>query len=109
MRNNTLQSIQEWFATVKPNPTDKDIAAQVGRHYGKVAKMLEITDNFSGHMYFAAQAYKGKADAVKNFDKPAMLNALCDQIITAIGVGYMLGFDMQGALDKANRSNWSNT
>ena len=32
---------------------------------------------------------------------------MCDQIVTAIGVGYMLDFDMVGALTEVNSSNWS--
>lgn len=33
--------------------------------------------------------------------------ACCDQIVTALGVGYMFGFDMQLALAEVVRSNWS--
>ena len=36
-----------------------------------------------------------------------MLDALCDQIVTAIGVAHRFGFDIQGALAEVNRSNWS--
>ena len=36
-----------------------------------------------------------------------ILDSLCDQIVTAIGVGYMMGFDMVGALQEVNLSNWS--
>lgn len=40
-------------------------------------------------------------------DKKALLDALCDQIVTALGVGYMMGFDMEGALAEVNRSNYT--
>lgn len=39
--------------------------------------------------------------------KADLLDALCDQIVTAIGVGYMAGFDMAGALQEVIRSNAS--
>ena len=39
--------------------------------------------------------------------KEDLLDALCDQIVTAIGVGYMAGFDMAGALQEVIRSNAS--
>lgn len=39
--------------------------------------------------------------------KADLLDALCDQIVTAIGVGYMAGFDMAGALREVIRSNAS--
>ena len=35
------------------------------------------------------------------------MDALCDQLVTICGVGYMLGFDMLGALAEVNRSNFS--
>ena len=41
------------------------------------------------------------------FDKTELLDALCDQIITAIGVAHMFGMNIEGALTEINRSNWS--
>lgn len=40
-------------------------------------------------------------------DRVALLDALCDQIVTAIGIGVMLGFDMEKALAEVNRSNYT--
>jgi predicted HAD superfamily Cof-like phosphohydrolase len=40
-------------------------------------------------------------------DKLALLDALCDQIATALGVAQAYQFDIQGALAEVNRSNWS--
>ena len=37
----------------------------------------------------------------------AVLDAICDQIVTAVGVAYMMGMDIEGALAEVNRSNWS--
>ena len=36
-----------------------------------------------------------------------LLDALCDQIVTAIGVAHMFGFDIKNALAEVNKSNWS--
>lgn len=117
-----MRSILEWFAKAKPNPSQMDAAVQVGCHYEEVAEMLEATNNADsltnytqdnecdeGGMRDLANFYKGgfgNANVV-NFDRKALLDALCDQIVTALGVGYMMGFDMMAALDEVNRSNWS--
>lgn len=39
--------------------------------------------------------------------KIELLDSLCDQIVTAIGVAHMMGFDIESALNEVNRSNWS--
>lgn len=41
------------------------------------------------------------------FDKTELLDALCDQIVTAVGVAHMFGMNIEGALTEVNRSNWS--
>ena len=41
----------------------------------------------------------------KRFDDVELLDAICDQIVTAVGVGYMMGFDVESALKEVIRSN----
>ena len=118
----TIQSIIRWFEIAKPQPTSMDVAAQVGRHYEAVSEMLEATNNCDdlscyspasessvGTLHDLADFYKDGFgnDNVVNFDRLALLDALCDQIVTAIGVGHMMGFDMDKALAEVNRSNWT--
>jgi predicted HAD superfamily Cof-like phosphohydrolase len=43
----------------------------------------------------------------KLIDRKALLDSLCDQIVTAVGVAHMFGMDISGALSEVNRSNWS--
>lgn len=107
---NTMESIISWFEKAKPNPTGKDLAVQVGCHFEEVVEMLESTgDNQStlGTLEDLAGIYKSGCGNVARFDRLALLDALCDQIVTAIGIGYMAGFDMQAALTEVDRSNWS--
>lgn len=55
------------------------------------------------------------SDAMKegiNYDvlpeqRIGLLDALCDQIVTATGVGTFLGMNVPGAMDEVNRSNYS--
>ena len=43
----------------------------------------------------------------ENGIRTELLDALCDQIVTAVGVAHMFGLDIEGALAEVNRSNWS--
>ena len=46
-------------------------------------------------------------NTISAIDKVELLDSLCDQIVTALGVGYDLGFDMEGALWEVIKSNYS--
>ena len=111
-----IHSIKEWFKAAKPEPTVKDAWVQIGCHYEEVAEMadalwdkevLESAEN-------AADNYKATEDCFIYFledlserQRIQLLDAICDQIVTAVGVAYMLGMDIEGALAEVNRSNWS--
>ena len=103
------QSILDWFKEAKPNPTIRDIATQIGCHFEEVAEMLEATNNINDETKNFADFYKQGygTDNVNYFNKQELLDSLCDQIVTAIGVGYMMGFDIIDALNEVNNSNWS--
>lgn len=105
----TINSIVQWFIIAKPEPTFKDVAMQTGCHYEEVAEMMEATNNDGTETYELAEFYKQGYgnDNLINFDHLALLDALCDQIVTAIGVGVMMGFDMEKALAEVNRSNYT--
>ena len=106
---NLIKSIIEWYEIAKPEPTFKDVAMQVGVHYEEVAEMMEATNNDGDETYELAEFYKQGYgnDNLINFDHLALLDALCDQIVAAIGVGVMMGFDMEKALAEVNRSNYT--
>lgn len=114
-----IQEIIEWFKAAKPNPTTDDIALQIGCHFEEIAEMQEAlihNTHLRNHIANYADKFKAKEQtAVRTVEfvkesqnrSTELLDALCDQIVTAIGVGYMMGFDMAGALDEVNKSNWS--
>lgn len=111
-----IHNIKEWFKAAKPNPSTADVCVQIGCHYEEVAEMnavlnydveymleataLEYQMYYSG--YLGAALEELSADA-----RVELLDALCDQIVTAVGVAYMMGMDIEGALAEVNRSNWS--
>lgn len=114
-----IKEIIEWFNAAKPNPTEKDKTTQIGAHFEEVSEMMYAlscnhtagkTQEISEEFYISSAINKDvdglPIELPKNWEID-LLDALCDQIVTAIGVGYMMGFDMVGALDEVNKSNWS--
>lgn len=109
-----IKEIIEWFKAAKPKPTTDDIAVQIGCHFEEIKEMchamnLYCDDVVTQELRFKTNLlpYRRGIENMDSKEKAAVLDALCDQIVTAIGVGYMMGFDMAGALDEVNKSNWS--
>ena len=111
-----IHSIKEWFKAAKPNPSTVDACVQIGCHYEEVSEMNAVL-NYDVEYMLAATAleyeryysrYLGAALEELSADaRVELLDALCDQIVTAVGVAYMMGMDIEGALAEVNRSNWS--
>lgn len=107
----------KWFELAVPEPTIDNKAIQIGCHFEEVTEMLvalteenEVTEIFGkvAESYKTSHKYPALHEiAFKYIDKPELLDSLCDQIVTALGVGHMFGFDMQLALAEVNRSNFS--
>ena len=107
-----IHSIKEWFKAAKPNPSTADVCLQIGCHYEEVAEMSAALGDDDGAHELAATALAYKMNHIWYLGANAnarveLLDALCDQIITAVGVAYMMGMDIEGALAEVNRSNWS--
>lgn len=110
-----IHSIKEWFKAAKPNPSTADACVQIGCHYEEVSEMGAVLyDGVRFALAGTAILYKIKHSehlgAVEELSADArveLLDALCDQIVTAVGVAYMMGMDIEGALAEVNRSNWS--
>lgn len=112
MSNNLIGNIVDWFKAAKPEPTKKDICTQLGVNLEEVSEMASaINANNLSEIIGEAATYLKKANEesldkyIKDFDDVELLDALCDQIVTAVGVGYMMGFDVEGALKEVIRSN----
>ena len=109
-----------WFRTAVPNPTTKQVHTQLGVHFEEVGEMIEelpAADHETDELlYRASQAIKALAKHLKATDQalgvaiinPSMLlDALCDQLVTAIGSAHVLNLPIIEGLDEVNRSNWS--
>lgn len=112
-----IKDIKQWFEIAVPNPTIENVSVQYGCHLEEVAEMLEVTDWGSmalSKLLSLAEAYKDNnphcselLTKLDNNQKIELLDSLCDQIVTAVGVAHMLGMDIEGALKEVNDSNMS--
>lgn len=103
------EDIELWFKIAKPNPSIADIRTQIGCHFEEVAEFVDAIREKQYNNPELAKMYKSKEvdwDDV-TFTGVDILDALCDQIVTAIGIGYMLGMDVPKALKEVSASNWS--
>ena len=111
-----IHSIKEWFKAAKPEPTVKDAWVQIGCHYEEVAEMadalwdeevLESAENTANNYKDTEDCFIYFLEDLSESQRIQLLDAICDQIVTAVGVAYMMGMDIEGALVEVNRSNWS--
>lgn len=109
-----IEKVIDWFKAAKPNPTSKDVLVQFGCHFEEIKEMcnamnLHCDDVALQELRFksACAPYLKGVESIDETQAVEILDSLCDQIVTAIGVGYMMGFDMSGALKEVNLSNWS--
>ena len=110
-----IHSIKEWFKAAKPNPSTADVCVQLGCHYEEISEMSAVLyEDVEYALADTAILYKikhseyiGVLEKLSADARVELLDALCDQVVTAVGVAYMLGMDIEGALAEVNRSNWS--
>jgi predicted HAD superfamily Cof-like phosphohydrolase len=113
-----IKEIKNWFEIAVPEPTIENACVQIGCHYEEVAEMAEAIcdDEIQHYLENFSADYKSLEKytmiGVRNIHhypkfKLGLLDSLCDQIVTAVGVAHMLGMDIEGALAEVNRSNFS--
>ena len=103
-----IDIINLWFKRAVPEPTDKNRAVQYGVHIEEINEMFVAENGAASYELTEwANEYKTGQHKLTIENKEEFLDSLCDQIVTAVGVAYMNGFDIVGALQEVNRSNWS--
>ena len=119
---NPAGQIYNWFAKAVPEPAQKNKDTQLGVHFEEIAEMLQIlmktapnggVGSAFEHIAVAHAGILSLAEALKcggisfaeDFSGIDMLDALADQMVTAIGVGYMYGYDVVGGLGEVADSN----
>jgi predicted HAD superfamily Cof-like phosphohydrolase len=108
---NQLEITKEWFARAVPAPNKKHACVQLGVHFEEISEMLQ-----SLSIVKTAEVMSGLGDFYKTqvldlegltIDRKELLDSLCDQIVTAVGVAHMFGLDITSAVAEVNRSNYS--
>lgn len=113
-----IREISNWFGKAVPNPEKQNVNAQTGCHFEEVGEML---DEMVGTTTTSYKLINEARDAVKRLaehlkandsellyevkDHVKLVDALCDQIVTGVGVGHMWGYLMVSAQTEVNRSN----
>lgn len=114
----TFKEIKNWFELAIPEPTEDNKRVQLGVHLEEVCEMLEtivvdnewptdVKDVYVNLTLVANNLKKNKEITIDTYDRKEFLDSLCDQVVTAIGVGHMYGFDILGALAEVSASNSS--
>lgn len=105
-----IDLIWTWFKKAVPEPTDNNRAVQYGVHLEEVSEMegaVDTPSNLRFHLESESEWFKATQVPPKIVNREKFLDSLCDQIVTAVGVAYMHGMDIRGALQEVNHSNWS--
>jgi hypothetical protein len=117
---NPLLDTFNWFKKAVPNVEPVNFTTQMGVHFEEVAEMIaEVTpadDATRLALVEAKMALVHLADHLKAHpacvnveleNRVDYLDALNDQIVTAVGCGYMAHMDIVGAAHAVNTSNYS--
>ena len=102
-----IERILNWFRTAKPQPSLHDAAVQIGCHYEEVAEMVEavdeggidaeaIADLAEHYKRLHTDIYAQELAELTPRNHKDLLDALCDQVFTAVGVAHMMGYDIEG-------------
>jgi predicted HAD superfamily Cof-like phosphohydrolase len=119
-RTNPVEDCLLFFQKAKPEPTTKDIHTQFGVHFEEVAEMIDamtpLNEVAAEAMNDAYIALERLATYLKENDEAVIVlaenrldfaDALCDQMVTAIGSAHVENIEIVGAFDEVNESNLS--
>ena len=110
-----IDNITLWHKRARPEPTEKDFNVQLGCHLEEFVEMLDSLTIGDYPNFFKAidtieeisEKLKAGTLTVSSVDRVDLLDALADQIVTAVGVGHCAKMDMNAAVQEVNDSNWS--
>jgi len=118
----TLHAIQAWQQTARPDASEKDASLALGLLLEEVAELLEefetesLSDEYLiklAHLvgYVETVAYELKSGqhvvAIKKGSRANLSKELADVVVTAVGLGHVLGIDVPRACARVNGSNYS--
>lgn len=111
----SLKKTKEWFEQAIPEPTIEQACVQIGCAYEETGELARtLCDDVRTDLEWIAKEYKSSsADHVRfiaeinHQERVQMLDDIVDEIVTRTGIGHCMGFDILGALEEVNRSNFS--
>lgn len=119
----SIQKTKEWFELAVPSPSSKNFNVQLGVHFEEIHEMLaEVkpvneADIETIILLAAASAVckqlgdhlktKGSVVMVPSANRLKFLDAIADQLVTAVGCAHMQHMNVVAGLDEVNRSNFS--
>lgn len=109
----SIDSIELWHRRGRPDPTERELDIQLGCHVEEFVEMLacvqfnQTWNNLRYELTLLADRLKSGQESAIIHDRKEMLDALADQIVTAVGVGHCAGMKMSDAVNAVNKSNWS--
>lgn len=118
--NDSVENCLAFFKGAVPVPTTKNMATQLGCHFEEVREMVQSLRPGLGHtdalhfmnqaadaLHALAEMLKTDATSLGSVDRVEFIDAVADQMVTAIGSAYMFGMDPLGAFNEVNASNLS--
>jgi predicted HAD superfamily Cof-like phosphohydrolase len=119
----SIESIELWHKRARPNPTEQSFNVQLGCHLEEIVEMIEAL-RFSykngtgvempGKNSMIYQQLKDFSDGLKSgritaqvANRKELVDALADQVVTAVGVGHTAHMHTARAVNIVNTSNWS--
>lgn len=111
----SIESIELWHKRARPEPTKDQFNVQLGCHFEEVCEMLAVINTtHNDTLVRARSALHWLADGLKSghieaeiTDRKEFLDALADQVVTAVGAGHTARMQVAEAAVRVNRSNWS--
>ena len=114
---NELERTKKWFETAIPEPTIDHKIVQFGCHMEEFSEMLDAIGYENTEIlkfvnleskWFKEMSWKDKQEDMINLcNKVELFDSMLDQIVTAIGVCHVMGFDIESGLREVNNSNFS--
>jgi len=119
-----VEELTSWFSLTLPSPnfidTHHQFARLIEQHIDMLVSLQEagVTTHARDEIGFSIQVLdflkrrfsahpSGIEIGIEALDRVSLLRALCQQIVTAVGIAYALDMKIDGALDELVRSNKS--
>lgn len=111
-----VAQILNWFRQAVPAPAKKNFNTQCGCDFEETAEMLEALEgddpysnqrllDMQEEMQRFAEDVKAGAIQLSIKDPVKLLDAICDRVVTGVGVGHMCGMDVLPAVQEVADSN----